>query len=102
MSSKQISRAAMDRTRLRFRLNVNIDPIVGYVVGMDDYHWLVANQEAHVMLVHKGSTVTVEFTEQTLDNEPLDMQSRIAKIGQPFWDACTRQQRGHNNMEESA
>jgi hypothetical protein len=94
MSSKQIARAAVDRRRLRFNLYGNI-PVEGYVVGMDDYHWLISSGEDPTMLVHKGSTMTVEFLERFLSEELESLQKRVIEIGQAFWDS-----QANNTTEE--
>lgn len=86
MSTKQISRAATDGRKLAF--NTMSTSVVGYVVGMDDYHWLVMNLISDTLaLVHKGSTPTVIFMEEMLAGEGDDLQERVREVGQPFWDS---------------
>ena len=92
MSSKQISRAAVDGRYLTFHTSVRT--VEGYVVGMDDYHWLIADGHAgHLVMVHKGSTALVEFGGGfNLPDRDEAFRDKVAKIGQPFWDSI--KQRG--------
>jgi hypothetical protein len=96
MSTKQVGRAAVDTRKLRFVMNVNIDPIVGYVVGMDDYHWLVAHQPSSpppsIALVHKGSTSYVDFTNTFLESEDDAFQSFARKVGESFWNGLAQKE----------
>jgi hypothetical protein len=86
MSTKQISRAAVDGRRLRFIFADRT--IEGYVVGLDDYHWLVAPYDSDELnLVHKGSASLVVFTAHTLNDEDPATQERVTKVGQAYWDS---------------
>jgi len=98
MSTKQVSRAAIDNRQLRFVLNVNLEPVEGYVVGMDDYHWMIA-QRSHptalptTALVHKGSTAYVEFTNMFLHSEDEQLQTFAKKVGASFWETLSKRER---------
>jgi len=93
MSDKQVGRAAYERRKMAFQTVV--ETIRGYVVGVDDFHWLVAvpqignGREAHLVLVHKTCPV-VDFTEVFLEMEPVDSKTFIQKVGTAFWDLCGR------------
>lgn len=90
MSAKQISRASTDKRKLAFILSGQVPRVAGYVVGMDDYHWLVATGDEGLSLVHKGSAATVEFLPAFLDTEDQPYQDYTKKIGEPFWASLQR------------
>lgn len=102
MSDRQIARAAVDGRKLEFRTGVML-PVAGYVVGMDDYYWFVAEPsgitldgedvEEHGVqptLVHK-SCALVTFTDEYLEGELDEDRQRIRSIGRPFWEWCVTQ-----------
>lgn len=94
MSDKQIARAAVEGRRLIFR-TVAFTPLDGYVVGMDDYHWLIASigeeltDPVFTTLVHKTCPL-VSFTDTYLADEPDEDRTAIQQIGRPFWESCMR------------
>lgn len=92
VSTKQMAYAAVRRVKVSFA--GPFTSISGYVVGQDDYHWLVAvpHQEGvQVSLVHKGSAAVVTITETLLDDaEASSVVSRVEEIGRSFWDHCRR------------
>lgn len=92
VSSKQIAHAAAGRRQVRFV--TSIETVSGYVVGQDDYHWLVATitqqSDVEVVLVHKGSAALVKFTDRTLSQEPQTAVDRIEKVGVAFWGWCKK------------
>jgi hypothetical protein len=90
MSAKQISRAAVDNRKLAFNLIAPPSRVAGYVVGMDDYHWLVAQGNEDLLLVHKGSAATVEFLSGFLSSEDTDFQEYTKRVGASFWDSLQR------------
>lgn len=90
MSAKQISRAAIDQRKLAFNLVAQPARVTGYVVGMDDYHWLVSTGSDGLSLVHKGSAVTVEFLPAFLADEDQPYQTYTKQIGEPFWASLQR------------
>jgi hypothetical protein len=93
MSDKQIARAAVDGQRLVFR-TVAFTPMDGYVVGMDDFHWLIASpgelgEPVATTLIHKTCPL-VSFTDTYLADEPEGDRQEIQEIGRPFWENCVR------------
>jgi hypothetical protein len=90
MSAKQISRAAVDHRKLAFNLVAQPSRVTGYVVGMDDYHWLVATADDSLSLVHKGSAATVEFLPAFLIDEDQPFQTYTKQVGEPFWASLQR------------
>lgn len=91
MSDKQIARAAVEGRKLVFRTEVLV-PMEGYIVGTDDYHWLVAcpsqeNQGVQTTLVHKSCPL-VTFTEEFLTGELDEDREHIQRIGMSFWNYC--------------
>lgn len=105
MSDKQIGRSAYERRKLAFQTSV--ETIRGYVVGADDFHWLVAvpqignGREAHLVLVHKTCPV-VDFLEIFLEMETKESKTFIRGVGMAFWENCGKTYRGHSapNDEE--
>ncbi len=97
MSDKQIGRAAYDRRKMSFQTTV--ETVRGYVVGADDFHWLVAvpqignGRESHLTLVHKTCPL-VDFMEVFLEMETEESRTFIQKVGTPFWEYCGRAYRG--------
>lgn len=92
MSDKQIARAAVEGRRLIFR-TVAFTPLDGYVVGMDDFHWLIASpgeldhEPVFTTLVHKTCPL-VSFTDTFLVDEPEQDRKEIQRIGRSFWEFC--------------
>lgn len=95
MSDKQIARAAVNGQRLIFRTGA-WTPLDGYVVGMDDFHWLIASpgdltgEPVTTTLIHKTCPL-VSFTDTYLADEPEEDRTEIEKIGRPFWAYCENQ-----------
>ena len=97
MSSKQMARAAVNGSRLSFRFGPD-DTLHGYLVGMDDFHWFVAEVihpanggeptiETH--LVHKGSAARVRFHRNAfLTDEDQAIQAEVQSIGGAFFTFC--------------
>jgi|SRR5882757_1653680 len=92
MSDKQMARAAVEGRRLIFR-TVAFTPLDGYVVGMDDFHWLIASpgelehEPVFTTLVHKTCPL-ISFTDTFLVDEPEPDRKRIQQIGRAFWEFC--------------
>lgn len=91
MSDKQIATAAVTGRKLTFRTGVLV-PIEGYVVGMDDYHWLVAepsyeDRGVQTTLIHKSCPL-VTFTDEFLAGEIDEDRQIIRDIGGSFWTFC--------------
>jgi len=107
MSDKQMARAAVEGQRLVFRTGVEM-PIEGYVVGMDDFHWLIATpsdtrEPVMTTLVHKSCPL-VQFTPLYLRDEDEEDRRLIQDIGVPFWRFCQSSglARSLPNLQESA
>jgi hypothetical protein len=93
MSDKQMARAAVSGQLLVFRTGV-LMPMEGYVVGMDDFHWMVATpsneaegEGVQTTLIHKTCPL-VTFTEQYLVDENDGDRQKIQQIGGAFWEFC--------------
>jgi hypothetical protein len=101
MSSKQIGRAAHAGIKIAFHTGV-LD-ISGYVVGSDDFHWLVTSVHptygVYTALVHKTCPVVV-FTSDLLEHEPEDDRAAIEAIGAGFWEWCGKTYLGLSKKEQ--
>ena len=66
----------------------------GYLVGMDDYHWLIAaskGDDVETTLVHKSSADLVTISkESSLDSEPDTVKVAVEEIGRGFFAFCDR------------
>lgn len=105
MSDKQIARAATLGKRITFRF-LSSHPyheVSGYVVGMDDYHWLIASvlpeedraksdEKISISMVHKSRVDLILIGPQALKTEPVS--DEIISVGQGFWDHCDRTYHG--------
>lgn len=98
MSAKQLAWAATRGRRISFRFLSAGYTASGYLVGMDDYHWMVAvprgddnDPFVETTLVHKGSAdlITIE-RDQILDAEPPAIRVSVEEIGRPFFSFCER------------
>jgi hypothetical protein len=99
VSAKAMARAAVEGKRIIF--NITGDwAVCGYLVGMDDFHWIVAevgsSDSPEISLVHKTIPV-VTFTAVTLEKETEEFRQNVKKIGQSFWDNCKKQYLGRNS-----
>lgn len=69
------------------------DTLQGYLVGSDDFHWLLAHKDEYipqVTLIHKGSTPRIDISPSpTLDSEDAKYQAFVRQIGAGFWSFCT-------------
>lgn len=107
LTDKQIGKAAAYGRKITCRFFAQTaHEVTGYVVGMDDYHWMIAtvipestrtdkDEPISLMLVHKSRVdVTVLHTESTLDNEDSEAQVAITQVGQKFWTYCENHYNG--------
>lgn len=91
MSDRQIARAATSGRSLTFGF-IGAESLTGYVVGMDDFHWLVAHHtetsKPTISLVHKGSAalITISPESDLLDS---GIKPFVERIGRGFFDFCT-------------
>lgn len=96
MSSRQMAYAATAGRKVTFRFLTAHHVIHGYLVGMDDYHWLVAEIPADVpivvtTLIHKGSADLVNISpESTLVSEPAHLRVAVEEIGRGFFTFCNK------------
>jgi hypothetical protein len=82
MSSRQLARTVVDGKLLTFRFSSGED-LVGYLAGMDDFHWLVLTSEGCMVLVHKGSASRISVAaESTYDDE--ERLSLLEQVVRPF------------------
>jgi hypothetical protein len=82
VSSKEVARAAVDGHKIIFTL-ADGSSVEGWACGMDDYHWRIITAEGSVVLVHKGSAMTVTITDESMDEISL---SRYDYLIRPFRD----------------
>jgi len=111
LSTKQIEQASL-RGRLvgfKFFSTQPAHEVWGYIVGMDDYHWMVASRSIDaptpsteqpkpvtLILLHKSKIDAVVLqTEVTLESEPVDIREAVSAVGNPYWD----QLRSHHQEE---
>lgn len=106
MSSRQVARAAVHGHNIRFVFNNNIEPITGYVVGQDDFHWLIAHSDGanfKTTLVHKGSAALLTISpSSTLLNEEADFRTYVEKIGRGFWLWCDETYFASRNIDPAS
>lgn len=93
MSTKQIQWAVVEGRKVTFHPGYGLEPVSGYVVAMDDFHWLVAaptttSGEIMTTMVHKRSPVVVISREPTLDGEEAADRVAIAVMGEKFVEYC--------------
>lgn len=100
-SDRQIANAAMRGRRVIF-MWLATQPrheIQGYVVGMDDYHWLVASpipesdrtqgeDPITLSLVHRTASVIKLPPQEALTSETNEVQEAVRRVGQGFWSYC--------------
>lgn len=64
MSTRQIARSVLGGHKVTFAYE-RMEPVVGYVAGMDEYHWLVLDPKSlRRRLVHKGLAPIVDIDEE--------------------------------------
>lgn len=92
MSDKQIARQAVARRRVTFYPAMGPSQINGYVVGQDNFHWLVAAElfnEYVTVLVHKTAPVVV-LSNHSLSNEDEHLQNLVSQVGTGFFLFCEK------------
>lgn len=84
VSNRQLAYTVRDGRRVTFHIP-NLDPVLGYLAGMDDYHWLVVTPDLKLHLVHKGfSRVDLGTLDQKGDLESEANKDEIQKLIRPF------------------
>lgn len=112
MSTKQFARAVAHGRKVAFRFirGEHSTVLEGYVVGMDDYHILLATLEPNsiepdsisVRLVAKGrADITTLSPDSTLDAEPELVQKAVEEVGRGFIAYCRRTALGEQGGEDS-
>lgn len=101
MSDKQIGRAAFEGRKIAF--HTGVFDLAGYVVGSDDFHWLVAaihrDRGVYTALVHKTCPVVV-FTPDLLSEESEPNRKAVEAIGSAFWAWCGKTYVGPSKKEQ--
>lgn len=87
MSTKQIATSVLGGRKVNFRTLQG--PIEGYVVGADDYHWLVAvvqgsGPKVITHLVHKSAPLITLARQPTLDEEPGGIREELDAMITPY------------------
>ena len=114
MSAKQIAYAATRGRQviLKFlRGEKSSKSIKGYVVGADDYHWLVAEPvldysggDDHTLVTHlvaKGRVDIVTLSpDATLEDEPTVIRLAVEELGRGFRSYCARTYFGASKESE--
>jgi hypothetical protein len=106
MSNKQITHAALKGRKVTFRFlgSQPYHEVAGYIVGLDDYHWLVAtpvpvtewgasqtDEPITVAMVHKGRADLILISSTSLlAAEHSLVRTAVEKIGTPFWETLLR------------
>lgn len=104
LSDKQVVEASRRGRHVTFKVlkSQPAHEVVGYVVGMDDYHWMVACPQVievvsprgedliKIRLVHKSADLIELDTKNTLDSLSVEHQDAIKKIGESFWASQSR------------
>lgn len=103
-SDKQLGRAAAEGKTARFYTDgVDKPPVLGYLVGMDDYHWTVATLSSAEMpedrvplvtLVHRSCPLISISPEPTLAVEPEAYREWLTGVGGKFWEFCSKKYLG--------
>ena len=76
-SDRQIFFAVKKESQVTFRVFPNSPPVSGFVMGIDDYHWVVYSPSTErVVLVHK-SCPQVEISREGIEALP---QQQVAAV----------------------
>lgn len=96
VSTKQLARAAVEGREVTFDgLGIS-----GYVIGSDDYHWLLAHIERNedgwayavsTVLVHKSAPVVRVARQNTLEDLPEKVRDEVQSLGANFVAYCQRE-----------
>jgi hypothetical protein len=100
-STKNLARAAVEGRRLNFHFSPEWQ-VSGYLVGMDDFHWVIVGTEPsgpRVKLIHKSAPV-VEITDSVLTKETPEFVKRVIEISESFRAYCLKNYLGRNGSSE--
>lgn len=67
-SQKQIDKSVLEGRTVVFTTTVGL--VVGYVIGADDYTWVVSSTDGFVHLIHKTCPLVTFGQETTIDLHP--------------------------------
>jgi hypothetical protein len=108
MSDRQMARAAVDGRLITFVQELRSSyaeldrSISGFLVGMDDYHWLIVPEdipgedpELPVVLVHKSCAFVMISSSVRLSSRPESFRTKVRKIGERFWEHCKQAHLGY-------
>ena len=89
MSTKQLAHAAVAGRKVTFHFAApTLEPITGYLCGIDDFHWMVVTPSGEQHLIHKSVARVDLHSESTYDDEFLkDVLDRTVL---PFRDFLVR------------
>ena len=99
VSDKQLGRAAAEGKAVRFYTEgTEKPPVLGYVVGMDDYHWAVGIVSTEglplVTLIHRSCPVISISPEETLATEPESYRAWVIGLSAQFREFCSKKYLG--------
>jgi hypothetical protein len=89
-STKAMARAAVEGRLITFSFSEEWI-ISGYLIGMDDFHWVIVEMASNLKtnLIHKSVPHVVIGT-STLDTESEEFQRRAKEMGESFWGYCKK------------
>jgi hypothetical protein len=98
MSSRQMARAATDGRRITLAWLDAKHEVNGYLVGMDDFHWLILADDLQTHLIHKSSPDFVIIEKScSLTSESSLLQETVDEMGRAFFNHCNRTFLGKTN-----
>lgn len=89
MSTKQLAHAAVAGRKVTFHFAApTLEPITGYLCGMDDFHWMVVTPQGEQHLIHKSAARVDLHTTSSYDDESL--REDLDRVVLPFRDFLVR------------
>ena len=85
-SSKQLAFAAVRGSLISFK-PVDMEPVSGYLVGIDDYHYVVAvpdQTSAKITLIHKQCPFVSIGNNSDLENASIPTREFVSLVGSSF------------------
>lgn len=83
MSSKQLAWTVVEGRKVTFRFPPSREFIMGYLCGMDDFHWMVIDDLCKKHLIHKGSAAIIDLHDRaTYADEP--QHEKLEQVVRPF------------------
>jgi len=108
MSDRQMARAAVDGRLITFIQELRASyaeqdrSISGFLVGADDYHWMIVpeefsnpEQDLPVVLVHKSCPFVMISPSTRLSGRPKSFRTKVGEIGRGFWEHCKQAHLGY-------